>query len=70
MKEEVLEFIKKIMHNNFNLDENDKIIKYSNKHFNILLTKHGNKNGIVIDKRWSKPVIYNDLKIAIEKLKR
>lgn len=70
MKEQVLEFINKIMHNNFNLDENDKIIKYSNKQFIVLLTKQKKyNNGIVIDNRGNKPIIYNDIKIAIKLLK-
>ncbi len=66
----ITDFINKIMHNNFNKNENEKIIKYFNKQFTVFTEKNNKYSGIVIDNRGDKPIIYNNLGIAYSSLSK
>ncbi len=61
------------MHSDYKHDDDGCHTKYSNNEFDIIIQRKKGKNDniiescIVIDKR-SKPIIYNDLSIAMNKL--
>lgn len=62
-----------VMKNNYNIIENDYLIKYYNRHYEIICKKKNNSNKskqhcIVIDKRDTKnTIIYNNILIALSK---
>jgi hypothetical protein len=63
----IQKFLKNIMKNDFFKDENDNFIKYTNKNFDVIQqkTKDGKKEScIVINKKFEKPIFYNDIQIA------
>lgn len=58
-------FIHTVMKDNFKHSETDNIKKIYNKDFDLLIYKLGKKtNSIVIDKRGTKTIIYNNIDIA------
>ena len=66
----VEKFLKCVMKNDYHREESESLVKFYNKNFDVLMQKRkdGKKDScIVIDKR-SKPIIYNDVSIALEKL--
>lgn len=54
----------------FEYEENNIMVKYYNKNFDLLVQKKKDGNissCVVIDKR-NKPIIYNDIEFALKKL--
>lgn len=64
--------IKKLMQNNYKIDESNIMIKYYNVNFEIICYKNDingsskKKNLLIIDKRTTKHIIYNNINIANE----
>lgn len=65
---EIEYFLEHIMKKNYFKIENDNYIKYYNNHFDIVVQKNKKKNCIVTDKREISPVVYNDIKIALNNI--
>jgi hypothetical protein len=62
-------FMNSMMKDNCKSIETDNIKKIYNKDFDLLVYKMGKKtNSIIIDKRNSKTIIYNNIDIAIHHL--
>ena len=59
------------MNNDFKRDENNMMVKYYNKDFDLLVQKKKdgkmNDTGVVVDRR-NQPIIYNELAIALDRL--
>jgi len=68
----ITKFLILVMKNKYNIIENDYLIKYYNKYYEVICKKKKNNSKehcIVIDKRNTKnTVIYNDILIALSKL--
>jgi D-serine dehydratase len=64
-------FLQCVMKNEYTKEENDSVVKYHNKYFDVLVQKRKdskkNDSCIVIDKR-QQPIIYNDIAIALDRL--
>jgi len=60
-------FLKHVMHNNFEKEENDTLVKYYNPEFEVISQKKTGKSCIVVDKR-GHPTVYNDIAIALQSL--
>ena len=58
-------FLKYVMLNEFQQDDNGNVIKYYNEHFDVIKLKK-NDTCIVVDKKLQ--TVYSDLKIALAKL--
>ena len=74
MSGKLSKFLKCVMHNEYKHDDDGCHSKYSNTEYDIIIQKRRSKIGelviescIVIDKR-GKPIIYNDLEIAIQRI--
>jgi hypothetical protein len=65
---EIINFVKKLMNDDYKIDTTDSIIKYYNLQFEIIIYKERktvkNPNLLIIDKRTTKHIIYNDLSVA------
>lgn len=72
-------FLEHIMKKKFSKIENDSYIKYYNNDFDIVVQKNKKKNYttlyvsttpycIVTDKRETSPIVYNDIKIALNNI--
>ena len=64
-------FLSSVMKNDFKRDENNMMVKYYNKDFDLLVQKKKdgkmNDTGVVVDRR-NQPIIYNELAIALDRL--
>lgn len=62
-------FLKHVMQNVYDCVESDSIIKYTNNEYDLITYKKNGHSSIVIDKRHIlKPIIYNDVDIALKML--
>ena len=67
----ITKFIANVMKENCKFSELENIKKVYNNHFDILIYKHGKKtNTIIIDKRNSKNIVYNNIDIAYHHLSK
>ena len=74
MTTQLNKFLKSVMHSDYKQDEDGNHTKYSNNDFDIIVQKKRTKTHeylidscIVIDKR-NKPIVYNDISIAIQNI--
>lgn len=49
---------------NFFIEETDRIVRYYNNDFDIIINKNMLRNSVVVDKREGKHVVYSNLKVA------
>lgn len=72
MNSNVQTFLKCVMNNDFQNVESNSISKYYNTQFDLILMKSrdGKKidSCVIVDKRKSNQIIYNDINIALSKL--